>query len=338
MTQVDAPPHYLWVYDIEGWAIHNVGMSWQRELEGMATLEFMSIEQAVRLTLPERSEYRDFILGFSSLLDGPAWLGLAREEISFAKTGHALARELRLLKQRWFPRDDAYSLLRTSLSVVHDPIEVYPQAAQWRHRSPWLSRVRQFRRLGVTSLEMFEMLRSHGVASTLVNTKPDVSIRSTEALVIESARPLSICADYPRKNLPLLRELERFWNRTHAATPFMLVVGRGSRSRAEYQALLDAHNIYVCTSWQEGGPLPLMEAVCRGHVILSTAVGQVDRWLIHGVNGFVCQSREEFEQALQLLRDSPQLLQQMRIASLEIAERRQRDPMRAQICEFLQLP
>ena len=80
----------------------------------------------------------------------------------------------------------------------------------------------------------------------------------------------------------------------------------------EYIKLLDSYNCYICTSWQEGGPLPLVEALRRGNIALTTRVGQTDDWVIDGYNGFFCESKADFLDKISLLSWDRSLLMSMR--------------------------
>jgi len=87
-------------------------------------------------------------------------------------------------------------------------------------------------------------------------------------------------------------------------------------SEAQYLCILDRFPIYLCTSFQEGGPLPVMDAMRRGAVVISTRVGQIPEIIEHGVTGFICESDSEFLKTITELSNDPKLLHSLRLASL----------------------
>jgi glycosyltransferase involved in cell wall biosynthesis len=330
-------PTFLYVYDTEGWAIHQVGKTWQAALQGIANFDMMTMAEARRLTDAQLDAYRGFVLGYTTLLDGRAYGGLQPLDVSTPGFWKASVREARIALGWFQDQSPAARRLRFGYAVLHDPMEVFPQRIDWRECRPWLSRVRRFQQVAVTSNEMSELLVQARIAATVVPTIPDVKLREPGEIHLDRVRPLSVCADYPRKNVPMLRRIAAQWSSRQDSAPMSLRVGRSSLTRDEYTDLLDRHNLYVCTSWQEGGPLPLMEAACRGHAILSTKVGSVDRWLVHGENGYYCSTETEFLEGLDSLARSPEKLRAMRLASLRIARDRMNDPVRDRLLTFLRL-
>ena len=89
----------------------------------------------------------------------------------------------------------------------------------------------------------------------------------------------------------------------------------------DYTKLIDDHEVYVCTSYQEGSRIPAMDAMQRGCVVLSTPVGQIQELIRHGENGFICETAGEFIEALTLLANDLPLLHRMRLRSLETFHR-----------------
>lgn len=331
-------PVFLYVFDHEGWAIHQVGKTWQAAIQDLATFEMMPLSLARKLPPRRLSDYRDTVLGYSAMLDGRGYKGRCPEDLRVQSNVRATYREVRLKSGLFYDRTAGADKLRRGLAVLHDPIEIFPQSPDWRSFRPDVSRLRRFSGVAVTTNELAAVLRKRRIGAVLVPTLPDVLVREDSEVVMEPARPISICSVYPRKDVPLLMRVAERWNGVGGRAPFTPVLGRSERSRAEYQSLLDRHNVYVCTSWQEGGPLPLMEAVCRGHAVVTTSVGSVDRWVKHGENGFICRSEDDFVGALEKLDGSPRLLQRMRRASLSVARQRAHDPVRSQVSEFLRLP
>ena len=72
--------------------------------------------------------------------------------------------------------------------------------------------------------------------------------------------------------------------------------------------MIDSFPIYVCTSWQEGGPLPAMDVISRGGVVVTSPVGQVQEMITHGESGFICRTDSEFEGVLTELFANPSFL------------------------------
>ena len=128
------------------------------------------------------------------------------------------------------------------------------------------------------------------------------------------AAAVSIFKDYPRKNAEQLRRLARRgketgkWNLGLYENPDF--------NDEDYLRLIDRSPIYVCTSWQEGGPLPAMDVMSRGGVLVTSPVGQIQEIIRHGESGFICETEVEFEEALALLFTNPPLLAMMRKNSL----------------------
>jgi ankyrin repeat protein len=108
-------------------------------------------------------------------------------------------------------------------------------------------------------------------------------------------------------------------------TPLMLACCMGHLDTARYTAMLDRFPVYVCTSWQEGGPLPVMDALSRGALPVMTPVGQIPEFLTHGETVFFCNTESEFIESLDSLAKNPGLLSSMRIKA-HSAYLRARDP------------
>jgi glycosyltransferase involved in cell wall biosynthesis len=138
---------------------------------------------------------------------------------------------------------------------------------------------------------------------------------------------------YPRKNLALFEALRaRF---AGGSGRFDAITGMGVVPAADYARRIDDYNCYVCTSWQEGGPLPLMDAQRRGCVVLTTRVGQTDELVEDGVNGWFCDDERAFAARIGQLRDDPALMREMRLRTLERAADTREATVRAQLREFL---
>ena len=112
-----------------------------------------------------------------------------------------------------------------------------------------------------------------------------------------------------RKNVPWLARLERaLATESHAAVDFRYGTRHAPLTDAEYVARLRTADVYVCTSYMEGGPLPVMEAVLAGAAVITTPVGQVANWVRDGENGVVCRTYADVERAARRYVREPALL------------------------------
>jgi len=205
---------------------------------------------------------------------------------------------------------------RRSIVVIHDPCEVFPQAPDWKNAEPDAQRLeilRGLRAVVVISEEMQEILLRHGVKTFRIPTMSRLPIFPGETLPTLNPRAVSIFKDYARKNASLLRtvakqgEDTRRWNLELYENPKF--------DDLEYSRMIDATPIYVCASWQEGGPLPAMDVMSRGGVVLTTPVGQIQELIQHGESGFICKNEADFSQTLALLFSDRGLLMKMRQAA-----------------------
>jgi glycosyltransferase involved in cell wall biosynthesis len=218
-------------------------------------------------------------------------------------------------------------------AVVQDPSELFPEVPDWKRAPARAAHLRRFGRLAVTSNEMHAALAGLGFPTTKVNTRSLLPLRPPADLASEGLKVFTRAQIYPRKDLPRFEALRRRFAGT--IERFDAIVGGRVLAEAEYVRQIDAYNCYVCTSWQEGGPLPLMDAQRRGCVVLTTRVGQTDELVEEGVNGFFCASEEDFVRRLQELQANPALLRAMRQRALERAADCRDALVRAQLQVFL---
>lgn len=123
-----------------------------------------------------------------------------------------------------------------------------------------------------------------------------------------------------RKNVPWLARLERALAADpRAAADFRVGPAHPPLAEPAYLARLTAGDVYVCASFMEGGPLPVMEAVLAGLAVVTTPVGQTADWVRDGANGFVCRTYAEVERACRRYLDEPGLLAAHRARSREVA-------------------
>lgn len=301
----------LFLYNVPEWAIHNVGRDWASLLADTHEFTFARFGRHER---EDPARYDHVVWGYSTLrYSGRLLAGsLARRPLGWA---------------RW--RRGAPNLA----AVVQDPSEVFPEAPGWKRAAPRTAHLARFARLAVTSNEMRAALAAAGLAATKVNTRSLLPARDPASLAAEPLRACTRAIEYPRKNLALFRAARA--QAGGAAERFDELLGAGVLPPAEYAARLDGYNCYLCTSWQEGGPLPLMDAQRRGCVVLTTRVGQTDERVEDGVNGFFCDDLAAFVARLRQLAADPELLLRMRRAALARASAPDAERVRAQLAEFL---
>jgi hypothetical protein len=301
----------LFLYNVPDWAIHNVGRDWASLL---ADTHDFTLERFGRHEREDPARYDHVVYGYSTLRYSGRMLArsVARRPLAWA---------------RW--RRPAPNLA----AVVQDPSEVFPEVADWKRAPARTAHLARFARLAVTSNEMRDALAAAGIAATKVNTRSLLPARDAAAIADEPLRAFTRAIEYPRKNLALFRAVRSRVAGT--VERFDELLGGGVLPSNRYVARLDDYNCYLCTSWQEGGPLPLMDAQRRGCVVLTTRVGQTDERVEDGVNGFFCDDEESFVSRLRQLAGDPALLRRMRLAALERSGGPEDGRVRAQLREFL---
>lgn len=302
----------LYLYNEPEWAIHNVGRDWAALLEATHAFELVRFGEHERL---RPDAYDHVIFGYSTLDYSPRMLAsaLLRDPWGVA---------------RWRGADRA-----RLCAVVHDPCELFPEVARWAEQPARAAHLARFGRLAVTSNEMSRVLAGMGRTTCKVNTRSLLPLRDERALGAEKLRVFTRAADVPRKNLALFRALQAAHG--GACERFDALLGTGTVSVDDYAGRVDGYNCYVCTSWQEGGPLPLMDALRRGCVVLTTRVGQTDELVSDGENGFFCDTEAQFAARIRQLADDPRLLLDMRRRALARAAAPTDERVRAQLKEFL---
>jgi len=258
---------------------------------------------------------------------GRLWFtGQTRARVTFMRTGdpQLTAEFINGFDLVWYgysslfrqhPCDPAKAIL-----AVHDPAELFPERPDWKSActipEEHLKRLRGARAVVVISREMQQVLENAGVNALRIPTCSQVPLRNeAEIPADDPASLLSVGRIYRRKNFEQFKWLAAAARQRHGLRSHL----KGDHfplSEAQYLRLLDRHSIYLCTSFQEGGPLPVMDAMRRGAVVISTRVGQIPEIIDHGVNGFICGSDAEFLEVLRKLSSDPQLLHSLRLASL----------------------
>ena len=302
----------LFLYNEPGWAIHNVGRDWASLL---TDTHEVTLEQFGRHERLDPGDWDHVVWGYSTL----------------RYSGRMLVESLVHRARGWLRWRSAGG--PNFAAVVQDPSELFPEVPDWKRAPARTAHLRRFGRLAVTSNEMRAVLGGLGYEATKVNTRSRLPLRDRAGIASEGLRVFTRAQVYPRKDLPRFEALRRRF--AGSVERFDAILGGRVLSDADYVRQIDAYNCYLCTSWQEGGPLPLMDAQRRGCVVLTTRVGQTDELIEEGVNGFFCASEEEFAGRLQVLRDDPDLLRTMRLNALERAANRRETDVRAQLLAFL---
>jgi hypothetical protein len=286
----------LFLYNETDWAIHNVGRDWA---------SLMAASHDFTLTR----------FGTHESLDPDAFQSLVYGYSTLGYSGRLLLRTL-LERPRGWLRWQGLASGRVS-AVVQDPSEVFPEQEAWHTAPARLENLKRFGRLAVTSREMQAALAARGLDASLVPTRSLLPVRDAGGIGREPLRVFTRAREYPRKNLALFRAIRRAI--AGEIEHFDAWLGGEVLAMPEYAARIDRYNCYVCTSWQEGGPLPLADALHRGCVVLTTRVGQTDDWVVHGENGWFCDRESDFVARLRELNADPERLRRMRCAAVERA-------------------
>lgn len=307
----------LYIYDHENWALHNVGKLW---LDGISDLEttYASIRNFQEI---ERKKFDIIWYGFFGV---------------FWKQIDPLAKPS--FFDKFPPLPNIFSLHKSVISI-HDPCELFPLKQNWHEypiskKASWV--LKHVKGVVTASEELSRVLSNNEI---MVRTIPTLtSLPPVEPNEIKTGSKCSIYAvfnSHPRKNMALMERIkDHCVNVLHI--PFDYKQGLTILAEKEYIAAMDAHEIYICTSIQEGGPLPAMDAMVRGAVVLTTPVGQMPEIIEHGKSGFFCRTEQEFIDVIKLLSADADLLHAMRLASREaILSKRSRIEIQKKVRRFL---
>jgi hypothetical protein len=100
------------------------------------------------------------------------------------------------------------------------------------------------------------------------------------------------------------------------------IIVTGWLNREEALSLLASHDVYIQTSLWEGLPFTIIEAMALQKPIIATnVIGNKDA-VEHHENGFLCDTIEDFEKAIQELLGNPSLLHQLAKESKAIAHKK----------------
>jgi len=304
----------LYIYDFDGWAIHNVGKDWAKLLD--KTHDFYIVQAG--------EHFRHDPKSYDIILWGYSFLASSRTKSAM----NAIQRPFRWAQWNLFSLNNLYT-------VVHDPCEIFDQIPGWRSVAPRFSRLQKFSKLAVISNEMLRILSEGRFEVSKVNTLSHIPLRNGGEIVKEELKIFTRANPHPRKNLNLFYDIANEIA-GRAAGKCEAWVGGKLLAEHDYINAMDKYNCYICTSWQEGGPLPLMDAMRRGCVALTTRVGQTDEIIEDGANGFFCMSKEDFLEKIDRLYSDPELLYKMRLNALKTAATDKSELIRKQLEAFLQ--
>lgn len=289
-SKSESSPRILYIHS--GWAIETVGRLWLTE-QKISKVTF--IRTGDPLLTPEFIKGFDFVwYGYSSLFGQ-------------------------------YPCDPSKAIL-----AVHDPAELFPERSDWKNscmiEEKHLERLRNVKAVVVISREMQQVLEKVEVRTFRIPTCSQMALRNEEDISInDPACLLAVGRIYRRKNFEQYKRIALMAKKQFGLRGYF----KGDHfplSEAQYIRLLDQHSIYLCTSFQEGGPLPVMDAMRRGAVVISTQVGQIPEIIDHGVNGFICGSDIDFMEVISNLAADPNYLYSMRIASLRHIQQVRNEP------------
>lgn len=311
----------LYIYDVEDWAIHNVGRYWSGLLGSKYVFTFCHISKLREFSF---ADYDWIFWGYSKLrFSALMSQGGARHELY-----RILFDKLDLYGKT------AFGAGRKFITVVHDPCELYLMKPSWKDETGDTRHLFAFSRIAVASSEMQHLLMELGHLTAKINTESLLPVRDSNEIATEDLAVFSKVADSPRKNIPLMREIQSVT--APACSKFDIRVGHQIIDNTAYIRLIDSYNCYICTSWQEGGPLPLRDAQKRGCVVLTTRVGQTDEWVEDGVNGFFCDTRDQFVEKVRLLSSDRITLREMRLNTLAAVAASRDAMIRQQLVQFLE--
>jgi hypothetical protein len=302
----------LYIYDKKNWAIHNVGRLWLEGCQGVKT-DFIPIEDLPRTSL----RMYDII-----------WYGYIG---MFYRQGRKTYANL-------IPPLKNLLAIGKSVISIHDPSEVFPLLQDWQDQRigrtiRWI--ITHARAIVVASKEMEKLLILRGKNVRIIPTMSSLPSIDENAVITKKCSVYGVFSSHPRKNPALVENLRRFCNDS-INVKFDYKEGYTILAENEYIKELDSHEIFICTSFQEGGPIPAMDAMMRGSVVLTTPVGQIQEIIVNGKNGYICRNEQEFRSILSLLGKDLSLLHQLRLASRRtiLAERNKGD-IQTKVREFL---
>lgn len=291
----------LYLHNSNQWAIYNVGLLW---LKKQTNLDVTFINYK-KLTDEREFEKYDYV-----------WFGYF---LMYTKYN--------------------YNPLK-SIVTIHDPMELFPENSNWKKLKMLHDRIlvlRTLKHVVVISKEIQIILKNLNIESNLINTTSHLPFRKYS--LKEARLPITVttvCKEYSRKNIALLEEIKDNLSYRNDIL-FDYKIGNIVLDKNEYLKLLDKCHIYLCTSYQEGGPLPAFDAIKRGLVVITTPVGQIQDIITNGINGFVCTEKGSFIEKIIFLAEHLDELNNLRNASRRIHKNAKRNLLiEGQVNNFIQ--
>ncbi len=308
----------LYIYDRPNWAIYNVGKLWLDGLKGIET-SYIQFKDIPKISFAN----------FDTIWYG--WSGM------FLWSGKFTKQNNQPIIKRVPPIKNLINIKKSVLSI-HDPCEIFTLAPNWKdqrigRKIRWIAK--HARGIITASDEMQMLLQKKGISALKIPTMGILPPIEENAIITNKCNAYGVFSDIPRKNPGLMENLRRFC-KEDLIMRFDYKVGYTVLSEEEYIKELDSHEIYVCTSLQEGGPIPAMDAMARGAVVITTPVGQLQEFIVNGQNGFICANEEEFRKVFRLLKNDLDLLHKMRHASRRtILEKRNKEDIQKKVHAIL---
>jgi len=221
--------------------------------------------------------------------------------------------------------------------VIHDPCEVFDQNVGWKQSHKVTSaanKIKHIRNLIVISEEM--EYRIHKEIGRMTYRIPTMTLDEPgEVKDRETCKVISIFNRYPRKRPDFIVKLQKQLKNA-GIEMYIKTTKDNMLSREEYIQKLDSHDIYVCASFQEGGPLPALDAMNRGLMVISTPVGQMREMIKTGHNGILC-NHLSIKQWIEHLNENRGEIKRMQKASLEtIRKQRNIQDIRKTVDDYLE--
>jgi hypothetical protein len=266
------------------WAIYNVGIEWFSAIPGV-TCTMVDVEDFI--AKPELQHEHDLVV------------------FGYTQIFRACLRVVRT---------------RPSIVCVHDPRELFDEVPDWRSHRANPGDIELFKEADLvvcTSHEMRDCLAEEGVVAICVPTTSLLPAIPSPLLETRGRlRVTTVGRIYRRKRFELFREVATMSRTKGLPIDFYAKYDRRPLPELKYISYLDRSQIYMVTSFQEGGPLPAMDAMQRGLVVLSTPVGQMPEIVVDASSGFICCTASEFIERLSMLSNDPAMLSRMRRESL----------------------
>ena len=302
----------LYLYNIEGWAVQNVGRLW---LDGLTDVDTTFLP----LPTPIKDDKHQIVAGQIHKYDF-VWFGYLEMYFEFCK--------------KYAHAQDPDKVIVT----IHDPMELFPICEDWRSRGmKQYARdneqfLRELKHIVVIYKEFQSKLLEYNIKTDLIPTMSLIPPIEKVKIRTRKCDILSIAGEDRRKNFELLGAIKKYCKDKGVRVRFHEKIGTDLLPMDTYIRLIDNHEIYICTSFMEGGPLPAMDAMNRGLVVLTTPVGQIQEIIEDGKNGFICKTKEDFVKKIAFLSKNLDILQKMRISSREtICEKRNQKLIREKV-------